>query len=75
MLGNLLAVVLAAASLLLRLSGDPAEAVLPWGLLLSCLIAAILLFTGWRGATRVRRSGPLLWPTNFLNGHWLYALG
>ena len=57
MLGNLLAVALAAASLLLRLSGDPAEAVLPWGLLLSCLVAAILLFTGWRGADLVYRHG------------------
>lgn len=53
MLGNLVAVVIAAASLFLRLTMGAAEAVLPWGLLLSCLVAAILLFTGWRGADLV----------------------
>lgn len=55
MLGNLVAVTLAAVSFLLRLTNGPAEAVVPWGLLLSVMVAAVLLFTGWRGADLVYR--------------------
>lgn len=55
MLGNLVAVAIAAVSLLLRLTNGAADAVVPWGLLLSCTVAAILLFTGWRGADLVYR--------------------
>lgn len=47
-LGNLTAVVLALVSLLLRI-GNPAGAVLPGGLVLSFIIVAILLVTGWMG--------------------------
>lgn len=47
-LGNLVAVVLALVSLLLRI-GDPAAAVLPGGLVLSFFIVGILLVTGWMG--------------------------
>lgn len=45
---NVAAIVLALASWLLRL-GDPAAAVLPLGLVLSALVAAILGVTGWAG--------------------------
>jgi uncharacterized membrane protein len=47
-LGNLLAVILSLASLLLRI-GDPAAAVLPGGLILSFIVVGILLVTGWMG--------------------------
>lgn len=47
-LGNAVALVLALVSLLLRI-GDPAAAVLPGGLVLSFIIVAILLVTGWLG--------------------------
>jgi len=47
-LGNSLALVLALVSLLLRI-GDPVAAVLPGGLVLSFIIVAILLVTGWMG--------------------------
>lgn len=57
MIGNLTAAALAAISLSLRLISGPAEAVVPWGLTLSTLIAIILLFTGWRGADLVYKHG------------------
>ena len=41
-LGNLLAVVLALVSLLIRI-GNPSAAVLPWGLVISFVVVAILL--------------------------------
>lgn len=47
-LGNATAMVLALISLLIRLP-DPADGVLPWGLVLSILIALILGVTGWLG--------------------------
>jgi uncharacterized membrane protein len=47
-IGNATAIALAAVSWILRLP-DPAEAVLPGGLLLSAIIAAILGVTGWYG--------------------------
>ena len=56
MLGNLLAVVVAAVNFVLRL-GNEADAILPLGLLLSAVTVAILLFTGWRGGDLVYRHG------------------
>jgi uncharacterized membrane protein len=47
-LGNLLAVTLSLVSWLLRLA-DHAAAVLPTGLVLSFVVVAILLVTGWLG--------------------------
>jgi uncharacterized membrane protein len=47
-LGNLTAVVLALISLFLRV-GNSAAAVLPGGVILSIIIVAILLVTGWMG--------------------------
>jgi uncharacterized membrane protein len=57
MVGNLAAVTLAAANLLVRLIDGTAQAVLPWGILLSCAVTIVLLFTGWRGADLVYRHG------------------
>jgi uncharacterized membrane protein len=48
MIGNVVAVVLALINWYLRYTGGEA-AVLPWGLILSALVATILLYTGWRG--------------------------
>jgi FtsP/CotA-like multicopper oxidase with cupredoxin domain/uncharacterized membrane protein len=47
-LGNGAVLLLAATSWMLRL-GDPATAVLPWGLALSALTVGLLLVTGWTG--------------------------
>jgi uncharacterized membrane protein len=47
-LGNTIVLLLALISLVLR-SDDPADAVLPWGLLLSMIIAGVLVVTGWFG--------------------------
>ncbi|MGD9968240.1 MAG: DUF2231 domain-containing protein [Hyphomonadaceae bacterium] len=49
MLGNLIAVALAAISWWMRAGQGAAEAVMPWGLTLSALISVILLYTGWKG--------------------------
>jgi uncharacterized membrane protein len=46
--GNLTAVILAAASLWLRI-GDPSAGVVSGGLILSIIITCILLVTGWLG--------------------------
>ena len=54
MLGNLLAVGLAVVNLIIRLD-DPSSAILPLGLVLSAAVAAILLFTGWKGWDLVYR--------------------
>jgi uncharacterized membrane protein len=48
MLAGVFTVALAAANLLLRW-GDPVDAVLPWGLLLSLDTALMMAFTGWLG--------------------------
>ena len=53
MLGNVTVVVLALISFLIRYSYGAAEGVMPWGLLLSAVIAALLLFTGWKGGELV----------------------
>jgi uncharacterized membrane protein len=55
MIGNLLAVVLAIINLWLRASGDAAAAIMPWGLTLSAIIVALLLYTGWKGGELVYR--------------------
>jgi uncharacterized membrane protein len=48
MSGNIVAVVLALLSLWLRASnGD--DIIVPWGLLLSIAIVALILYTGWKG--------------------------
>ena len=52
MIGNLLAVLLSIANLLLRLGGAE-TAVLPLGLGLSALVTLLLVFTGWRGGDLV----------------------
>jgi uncharacterized membrane protein len=48
MIGNVIAVLLSLWNWYLRYSGGEA-AVLPWGLVLSLIVVAILLYTGWRG--------------------------
>jgi uncharacterized membrane protein len=53
MIGNLIAVVLSLVSFLVRLSAGAAEGVLPWGLVLSTLVVALLLYTGWKGGSMV----------------------
>lgn len=47
-LGNIVALILSLVSWLMRL-GDPAAAVLPWGLIVSAVVAAMLCVTGWAG--------------------------
>jgi uncharacterized membrane protein len=54
MIGNIIAVVLALVNFYLRATGGDA-AVLPWGLFLSLVVIAILLFTGWKGWEMVYR--------------------
>ena len=49
MIGNVAAMLLAIVSLIIRIIQGPEEAALPWGLLLSALITAILSYTGWLG--------------------------
>ena len=48
MIGNVIAVLLSLWNWYLRYSGGEA-AVLPWGFVLSLIVVAILLYTGWRG--------------------------
>lgn len=55
MIGNLVAAVLAAISFGMRLLVGAEQALLPWGLVLSFLVAVILLYTGWRGGDLVYR--------------------
>lgn len=47
-LGNVAALVLAGINWLLRL-GDMTDAIVPWGLVLSALVALLLVVTGWYG--------------------------
>ncbi|MER8715986.1 DUF2231 domain-containing protein [Mesorhizobium sp. M1295] len=53
MVGNVVAVVLALASFMLRLSAGAAEGALPWGLALSTIVVLLLVYTGWKGGTLV----------------------
>jgi uncharacterized membrane protein len=48
MIGNVVAVSIAIASLALRWSGD-ASVIASWGLLSTTLIVIIILYTGWKG--------------------------
>ena len=55
MIGNLIAVALAALSWGLRATQGAEEAVAPWGVTLSAAGALILLYTGWKGWELVYR--------------------
>lgn len=55
MIGNLIAVGLAAISWGLRATQGAEEAVAPWGVTLSVAVALILLYTGWQGWEMVYR--------------------
>jgi uncharacterized membrane protein len=52
MIGNLIALLLSIANLLLRLGGSE-TAVLPLGVGLSAFVTLLLVFTGWRGGDLV----------------------
>ena len=52
--GNILVVLLELYNLYLRLT-DGAAAVMPTGLILSLIVVALLLFTGWKGGELVYR--------------------
>ncbi len=64
MIGNLVAVGLAAASLIVRLEVGAEEAVVPVGLLLSTAVVVILLYTGWKGGELVYRHRVGIQPTD-----------
>ena len=53
-LGNLIVVILELINWYRRYEGGDA-AVLPWGLVLSLLVVALLLLTGWKGWNMVYR--------------------
>ena len=53
-LGNGVVLVLALINLLIR-TGSPADAILPWGLVLTAIKAAILGVTGWFGGELAHR--------------------
>lgn len=55
MIGNLVAVALAIASLVVRLEAGAEQAVIPVGLLLSTAVVVILVYTGWKGGEMVYR--------------------
>jgi uncharacterized membrane protein len=55
MIGNLVAVALAVASLIIRLEAGAEAAVVPLGLLLSTAVVVIIVFTGWKGGELVFR--------------------
>jgi uncharacterized membrane protein len=55
MIGNLTAVVIAIGNFALRYFQGPDAAVLPWGIVLSCITVGVLLFTGWMGGEMVYR--------------------
>jgi uncharacterized membrane protein len=54
MIGNLIAVTLAAANFLLRAQGGP-DAIQPTGVSLSAIVVLLLLFNGWQGWQMVYR--------------------
>lgn len=54
MIGNVVAVVLQAVNLVIRLE-DGVAAILPWGLVISALVVALIGYTGWRGGELVYR--------------------
>lgn len=55
MIGNLVAVALAIAGLIIRLEAGAEAAIVPVGLLLSTAVVVILVFTGWKGGELVFR--------------------
>jgi uncharacterized membrane protein len=55
MVGNLIAVTLAAISWILRVTQGAEEAVMPWGVTLSVAVALILVYTGWKGGELIFR--------------------
>jgi uncharacterized membrane protein len=55
MIGNITAVLLALINFYRRYAYGVESAIIPWGLLLSLLVVAILLYTGWRGWEMVYR--------------------
>lgn len=55
MFGNVLAVALSLVNFGLRYVQGPVNAVIPWGVTLSIIVAAILLYTGWLGGELVFR--------------------
>jgi uncharacterized membrane protein len=55
-IGNVGVVILTLVNLLIRV-GDPAGAILPWGLVLSIIVSATLLVTGWAGGELAYRHG------------------
>ena len=55
MFGNVLAVALSVVNFALRYVQGPANAILPWGVILSIVVVAILLYTGWLGGELVFR--------------------
>jgi uncharacterized membrane protein len=55
MIGNLVAVVLAIANLIVRLEAGAEAGVVPVGLLLSAAVVVVLVFTGWKGGELVFR--------------------
>ena len=57
LIGNVTAVLVAVANLVLRLTGDFAGAVLPTGIILSAVVVMILAVTGWMGWEMVYRAG------------------
>jgi uncharacterized membrane protein len=52
--GNVVVLILALVNWLIRM-GSPADAVLPWGMVLSAIVAILLLITGWAGGELVYR--------------------
>jgi uncharacterized membrane protein len=56
-IGNVTAVLVALANLILRLDGDLAGAVLPTGITLSAVVVVIFAVTGWMGWEMVYRAG------------------
>lgn len=55
MVGNVIAVAVAAVNFYLRATGDAAAAIAPAGVTLSAAVVLILLFTGWMGWELVYR--------------------
>lgn len=53
LISNGLALALALVSLILRIALGASEAVLPWGLVLSAIVLALVTFAGWHGGEMV----------------------
>ena len=54
-LGNAAAILIALWNLLHRLGGDPSAMVVPYGIVLSAIVVALFLVTGWLGGELVFR--------------------